>query len=642
MPVKLAAIFIIMETKELPEWTNELKRRYLRGESSLFVLYGNVYDTILHDGKQLALTDFLVNEVLKLSKDLVGVFNVSTGFRVAYRKSADDGRKNTLAVLDTLTTGNSKTQWLEALEILLTGTNIGTTAVRNAVVIEYAETIAPAGDSSFQVDTDRAAIVTLHRWSFLPGIQQQDNIVILLTENLSDLSPKIVSNPRITAIEVPLPDTETRRKAISQINPEMSDADENRYAEVTAGLKLLQISSILKPHESPEASFDERTQFIAGLLGGHAEVQQRARELAQLTAEKSKEEIVQLLAPDKKDSAETTKIELEEKARHERDKLIFQRKREILERECFGLLEFIEPKFGFEAVGGNEAVKEDLCFVANNMRDGFYNRVPMGILFTGAQGTGKTFFATAFAGEAKMTAVKLKNIRSKWVGATESNLEKVLSVIKAIGQVIVIIDEADRSFGKGGESGEGDDGTSSRIIAKMKEFMSDTSNRGRVLFILMSNRPDQIDVDLKRAGRLDRKIPFFYPQRTEEVFAIGKASTKKNKIAVSDATLTNSMIWEKMIGYSAADIEAVLLLAGENAAKEAASAANVEVKGEHLQAALEDYFPSRDTTMLKLMELLAVFECSNRKLLPEQYAQMSAEDLQSQLETLRLIVGNRR
>src|SRR5690606_2218456 len=108
-----------------------------------------------------------------------------------------------------------------------------------------------------------------------------------------------------------------------------------------------------------------------------------------------------------------------------------------------------------------------------------------------------------------LTALTFKNFRSKWVGATEANLEKILSVIKAMGQVIVIIDEGDRSFGG---DGEGDGGTSSRAIARIKQFMSDTSNRGRILFILMTNRPDKLDIDIKRAGRLDRKIPFLYPQ----------------------------------------------------------------------------------------------------------------------------------
>lgn len=627
-----------MSETNLPEWTNELKRRYLRGEASIFVLHGNVYDSVLHEGKLLMLTDFLVQSVLQPSKDFVGVYNIATGFRSAYRKSVDDGRNKTLEVLNSLTSNHSKTQWLEALEVLLTPNQFLLTA-RNGLILEYAETIAPAGDPSMMPDIDRAAIVTLHRWSFLPNITQHDNIVILLTENLSELSPKIVSNPRVVVIEVPLPEAETRRETIKLIDNSMTENALNRYAEITAGLKLLQITSILTPHQTNGVSVEERADFIAKLLGNVEHVENRSKELAQLTLEKSNEEIIALLAPDKKETAEQTQLELQEKATKERDKLIFQRKREIIERECFGLLEFVEPKFGFEVVGGNEAIKSDLNFIAKNMREGFYNRVPMGMLFTGAQGTGKTFFATAFAGEAKMTAVKLKNIRSKWVGSTEGNLEKVLSVIKAIGQVIVIIDEADRSFGNGGDS-DGDDGTSSRIIAKMKEFMSDTANRGRVLFILMSNRPELIDIDLKRAGRLDRKIPFFYPQTEEEVKAIGKANAKRNKLNISEETLEKTDIWSKMVGYSAADIEATLLLAQENAAKRETE--NVEVTEEDLQTALNDYFPSRNETMLKYMETLAVFESSNRKYLPEKYANISQEELQRQLDTLSLLIGGRR
>ena len=623
---------------QLPAWTNELKRRYLRGEASLFVLHGNVYDTVLHDGKQMSLTDFLVQVVLQPSKDFVGVYNIATGFRSAFRKTVDDGRKNTLEVLGSMTSSHSKTQWLEALEVLLSANKFALTS-RTGLILEYAETIAPAGDSSMMPDIDRAAIVTLHRWSFLPSIQQQDNIVVLLTENLSELSPKLVSNPRISVIEVPLPDGETRKNAIKLTDNSMTENALNRYAEITAGLKLLQITSILTPHQTSDANLDERATFIAKLLGNVEHSEQRAKELAQLTLEKSNEEIIALLAPEKKETAEQTTLELQEKVKSERDKLIFQRKREIIEKECFGLLEFIEPKFGFEVVGGHEAVKDDLNFIAKNMRDGYFNRVPMGLLFTGAQGTGKTFFATAFAGEVKMTTVKLKNIRSKWVGATEGNLEKVLSVIKAIGQVIVIIDEADRSFGNGGE-GEGDDGTSSRIIAKMKEFMSDTTNRGRVLFILMSNRPDKIDIDLKRAGRLDRKIPFFYPQTESEVSSIGNAVAKKNKLNIAAKVLENTDIWKQMVGYSAADVEAVLFLSQENAAKRETE--NVVVTAEDLDTAVHDYFPSRNDTMLKFMELLAVFECSNRKHLPEKYAQIEAEELQRQLDSLSLLIGNRR
>ena len=213
------------------------------------------------------------------------------------------------------------------------------------------------------------------------------------------------------------------------------------------------------------------------------------------------------------------------RARAEVDRLIARRKREILERECFGLVEFVEPAHGFEVVGGMDEVKKDLLVIAENIREGRTSRVPMGILFTGPMGTGKTFVAEAFAKECGLTTIKLKNFRSKWVGATEGNLEKILNVIQAIGQVVVIIDEGDRAFGSG--DGEGDGGTSSRVIARIKEFMSDTSNRGRILFLVMTNRPDKLDVDLKRAGRLDRKIPFLYSQTPEEVEQVARAGQEE-------------------------------------------------------------------------------------------------------------------
>jgi len=292
-------------------------------------------------------------------------------------------------------------------------------------------------------------------------------------------------------------------------------------------------------------------------------------------------------------------------------------------------------------VGGMDAVKEDLRVVAQNMRDGRRSRVPMGILFTGPMGTGKTFVAEAFAKECGLTTIKLKNFRSKWVGATEGNLEKILTVIKAIGQVVLIIDEGDRAFGN---TGEDDGGTSSRVIARIKEFMSDTSNRGRILFLVMTNRPDRLDVDLKRAGRLDRKIPFLYVQTPEEVEGVVRAQFKKNNIKTSPAPLDLVAIRAgfsgKLVGYSNADIEAVVLMANDDAARQAGG--DAPVTADHLARAAADYFPSRDAELLEYMELLAVFESSSRRLLPAKYANMTPEELDARLRLLRATVGNRR
>jgi SpoVK/Ycf46/Vps4 family AAA+-type ATPase len=615
------------EARLLPAWAEDLRRRYLRGEASMFVLHGNVYDVVLSNSRMMALTEFLTDVLLKDSKDTIAVYNVATGVRFTKRVDGVTG-------LEDLLLSTEKARVFAALERLLIG------ATRTAVIMEYAEAIGPAGDPNFQGEADRAAIVTLHRWSSLPEIERGDNVVLLISENLTELAPKLISNPKVAVVEVPMPDYETRREAAGLADTRLTDKDAERYAGVTAGLKSIQIASILTPQPAAEEELADRESFIAGLLGGGIDASSRAHKLAALTSNLSREEVKELVAPaaamPTPDALLPTPIE---RARKETDRLIAKRKREILERECFGLVEFVEPAHGFDVVGGMEEVKKDLLVIAESIREGRTSRVPMGILFTGPMGTGKTFVAEAFAKECGLTTIKLKNFRSKWVGATEGNLEKILNVIRAIGQVVVIIDEGDRAFGN--TDGEGDGGTSSRVIARIKEFMSDTSNRGRILFLVMTNRPDKLDVDLKRAGRLDRKIPFLYVQTAEEVELVAKALLRKNKIKTDvDLVSIRDSFSSKLIGYSNADIEAVILLANDEAARESDSDAPVLAR--HFQQAAIDYFPSRDAELLEYMELLAVFESSSRRLLPAKYATLTPEDLDTRLRHLRAIVGTRR
>ena len=609
------------EARILPPWADDLRRRYLRGEASIFVLHGNVYDVVLSSGRTLTLTEFLGDVLLEASKEIVAVYNVATGVRFLKRPKSFE------ADADEMLSSSEKPRVLAAIERLLMSNT------RAAVIVEYAEVVAPAGDPNFQSEGDRAAIVTLHRWSFLPEIERSDNVVILISENLAELAPKLVSNPKVAVVDVPMPDREARKAAAALADPKLTEKEVDRYAEITAGLKAIQVLTILTPPPASETDTRDREAFISGILGSGADVPERARKLAQLTAGLGRDEIAKLLAP----GASAVEQVRSDSARLEVDRLIARRKREILERECFGLVEFVEPQHGFDVVGGMEEVKKDLSVIAQSIRDGQTARVPMGVLFTGPMGTGKTFVAEAFAKECGLTTIKLKNFRSKWVGATEGNLEKILNVIRAIGQVVVIIDEGDRAFGN--TDGEGDGGTSSRVIARIKEFMSDTSNRGRILFLVMTNRPDKLDVDLKRAGRLDRKIPFLYCQTPEEVENIARALVRKNKVETSvDFAAIRDAFSKKLVGYSNADIEAVVLMALDDAAREGLA----EVSEERFIRAAADYFPSRDTELLEYMELLAVFEASSRRLLPAKYANVTPEELDLRLRTLRAIVGGRR
>jgi len=122
--------------------------------------------------------------------------------------------------------------------------------------------------------------------------------------------------------------------------------------------------------------------------------------------------------------------------------------------------------------------------------------------------------------------VKLKNFRDKWVGSTEGNLETIFRLLHALGRCIVFIDEADQALGRR-QADTGDSGVGGRVYSMMAEEMSDTRNRGKIVWILASSRPDLIEVDLKRPGRVDVKIPLLPTQTPEDGFALLRALCKK-------------------------------------------------------------------------------------------------------------------
>ncbi|MGZ7032367.1 MAG: hypothetical protein ACXVIJ_10375, partial [Thermoanaerobaculia bacterium] len=117
------------------------------------------------------------------------------------------------------------------------------------------------------------------------------------------------------------------------------------------------------------------------------------------------------------------------------------------------------------------------------------------------------------------------------------------------------------------------------------------------------------------------------------------ASVKKNKLKsdVDFATIREGFS-KKLVGYSNADVEAVILMANDDAARD--EVAIIDAK--RFVSAAADYFPSRDVELLEYMELLAVFEASSRRLLPEKYAHITPEELDLRMRQLRAVVGNRR
>jgi SpoVK/Ycf46/Vps4 family AAA+-type ATPase len=209
-------------------------------------------------------------------------------------------------------------------------------------------------------------------------------------------------------------------------------------------------------------------------------------------------------------------------------------KKQLVEDECAGLIEFVESKRTLDDLHGQEKLKTWLRQDIALWKQGDLRALPMGYLICGPVGTGKTYMVECLAGEAGVPVVKIKNFRDKWVGSTEGNLEKIFRLLQALTRCFVFIDEADQALGKR-DSGANDAGLSGRIYSMMATEMSRPENRGRIIWVLASSRPDLIEVDLKRPGRVDVKIPIFPTSEPHESYALLSALCQRQGIVFTDA-----------------------------------------------------------------------------------------------------------
>ena len=446
-----------------------------------------------------------------------------------------------------------------------------------AVIFPYVETLIPEGGGEASAE-DRAVRVFIQKWATDPALLAANVTFILITENLADISSRIVRSPQTVEVEVERPDEAERLRFLRAVRDEAwfkakSDLPAERLAQLTSGLTRIQLRQIL-------ASVDEQ--------GGRLD---------------------------------PTALRLQKKA--------------VIEAECFGLLEYVESKFALDMVSGHEGVKDRLRRAAQAILAGRLRGVPMGYLIAGPVGSAKTFLVTCFTGEIGFPCVKFLNFRSQWQGVTEGNLEKILKLLHAMWPVGVIIDEADAFLGDRNQ--QGDSGTSNRVFAQLSNFMGNTEYRGKIVWFLITCRPDLLPVDLKRQGRAEEHLALFYPETAEEHDALFRIMLKKSGMTTS-ATSIKEVIDDPK-GLSGADIEAILaraLLASDAAQADG----NPEVPVETLRRAFEDFIPATSPLERELQILVAVQECTSREVLPETYRSMDRESVLARISELRGLLNS--
>jgi len=565
----------------LPAWAQELSVKYCSKTANLYFVHGNIRDFLPHQMNEgefmfVKIQDY-ISEVLFGNRDIIVFYDKSSGVSFCMGQMEKDYLKTMTARYpgvppeDFLSKDPLKAfDYLERYFVL----NIPK-ELRIVLIIDYAETIVPAEEIGQLDEVDRYCLVTLNRWSHEPLFTKGDVSVIMMTENLTDVNPRLSSSPSTVKVAIPFPDTLVRAQ----------------FLEFLQGRETLLLERGLNP---------ERMAVLTSGLN--------ILNLNQLAAESYQED---------------KPISLD---------FLRERKRVMIENEAAGLLEFVDTDHDLSFVAGHEFVKKRFKSAARAIKQGRTDVLPMGYLIAGPIGTGKTFMVSAFAGEIGVPMVRLRNFRSKWQGATESNLERVLNILKAMAPVAVMIDEADAFLGD--RDSEGDSGTTSRVFAQIANFMGNTEYRGKIIWFLITCRPDLLPIDLKRQGRAEEHLALFYPETVDDKVELFETLQRKLDIKVKDFPLAEVFKSFKF-EISGADIEAILVRAKMGATIDGRQI----VTREDLDETIRDFIPPAYPHEIELQNLVAVLECTSREMVPARYQKLERSKLANDIRELKQLLG---
>ncbi len=569
--------------KVLPSWAQDLSYKYCSKTANLYIIHGNIRDFLpnkMLEGEFVfvRIQEF-ISEVLFGNRDIIAYYDRSSGINFCTQEM----QREYLAMMTKAYPGEPQEDLLssdplKAFNLLEKYFLMNMPKKKRIVlIIDYAETIVSNTEVSRLSEEDRYNLVTLNRWSHDPIFTQGDVSVILLTENLADINPRLVRSPSTVKVNIPIPDEEVRESFLLFLEREGSlllepRLNPSRMAKITSGLNLMNLNQLAAE------SFQEGRQISLEYLR--------------------------------------------------------EKKKEIIENEAIGLLEFIESEHDLSMISGHSFVKKRFKSAARAIKQGRLDVLPMGYLIAGPIGTGKSFMVTAFAGEIGIPIVKFRNFRSKWQGVTEANLEKALSILKAMAPVGVMIDEADAFLGDRDQ--DGDSGTSNRVFAQITSFMGNTEYRGKIIWFLITCRPDLLPIDLKRQGRAEEHLALFYPETADDREDLFQTLVKKLRLRVESVAVSD-LLKKFRFDCSGADLESILIRAKFNAAMNN----HVTISRDDLEETFADFVPPAYPHEIELQNLVAVLECTSREMVPKRFQNLERAKLIDEIRELKTLLGER-
>ena len=446
-----------------PKFLEELSREYGYRRKNLVVMTGDTYGLFWSQSAEdfLSLDQLFVRELA--AKFNVVLMDIASGLRFPNRSTeaeiiriceSTDGLtvpQNRASSLRNMLTSSAHNP-LQAL-VLLQGIAEAFQRVRRVeegvrplcVLLKFGGALFPTGSYDRLSEIDRQRLVFFLNWVADPQFQASPELLILINHTKAELNQKILALPNMAHVEINLPDLTERQFFIEWF---------------------------VAKH--PQLRFSGgRKRFVtdtAGLTLGNLN--------------------------------DLMSVALATNNRIAREQVIGEVNR-IVQAQLGDIVKVTYPNHTPDDIIGNQATRDIFSELFDRCAD-VETAVPAFIV-SGPNGAGKTFQLEAFAAASGRVVIELAGIRGSYFGETDRFFELLRWHILTLGKILILVDEAHTAFGSihGGST----HATEKRLAGNVIKMMGDNRYLGKVVWAMMTSRPDLLDPDIK--SRAPVQVPIF-------------------------------------------------------------------------------------------------------------------------------------
>ncbi len=563
-------------TNSRPQFVEAISSAYSKCKKSLVFLTGNVFDLFWSISSQsfLPLEQTLYQELSRYFT----VLRLDAAQGISFYEEQDETAL--LEVCELADSTASKSQRLgnlkEALHsvqqqplpalVLLRSISEAFIRVRRGApqtkplctLIQFAGSMFPAGEFEQLSELDRLRLVTFLNWISDPLFGQSSNLIILLSYTKAEVNKKILALPSTEHVEIQLPDQEARKYYVQFFTKEQP-------------LKL-------------EQGLDDFVIDASGLkLTDLRDIMEENRQSGQSLTRKS----------------------------------VLEKVNSTIQAELGDIVRVVIPEHTPEDIVGSPATKEIFNKIFKRCDDP--STAVSGVLVSGPNGGGKTFQLEAFAGASGRIVIELTGLRGMYFGQTDSFFERLRWHLRIFGRILILVDEAHTAFGSVHKSDTHE--TEKRLAGNIIKMMGDRTMLGKVVWGLMTSRPDELDPDVK--SRSPIQVPIFDPEGEDRKVFVRELFSRSG-IKLDEAELEH--VLSLTLQYSARDFSFLM--------REVKADQRPVTEVLHIwQASSSIQFQRR------MQELIASQHCSYPALLPERLRKLDPGAIQREIEQLKLMLG---